>query len=136
MSESTTHVLLVERMAKWVADELLSGNSTDILIDSSSSRHTDRPPTIEGHVPDLYVNERSYGLLIVGEAKSPSDLESPRSERQIQAFLEYCSLYENALFILAVPWHMTISARCLLEMLKRKAGLHTVLSKVLDRLPG
>ena len=136
MGESAVHMSLVERMADWVADELLSGNAAAILLDLPSSRSVSHPPLIYGHMPDLYVDDNIARVLVIGEAKSARDLETERSERQISAFLEYCSLHENALLVLAVPWHRTRLARSLLRMLKRKLGVQPVATKVLEMLPG
>ena len=136
MGESVIHMMLVERMAEWVANELFAGNAAVILLDVPSRRTTGRPPAIDGHVPDLYVDEKTSRLLVIGEAKSARDLETERSERQIGAFLEYCSLHENALFVLAVPWHKVRFARCLLRMLQRNLRTPSVSIKVLDRRPG
>lgn len=136
MGESSSHMVLVERMADWVAAELLGGNAAPILLDSGFGWHTSRPPAIEGYVPDLYVDDKMLRLLVIGEAKTPRDLESGRSEAQIRAFLEYCAMQSDSLFVLAVPWHSVRFAQSLLGMWKRRAGIQSVHTKVLEMLPG
>ncbi|HUT04532.1 MAG TPA: hypothetical protein VM163_11660 [bacterium] len=136
MSESVVHQVLVKRMADWVAEELLGGNSASILLDSPSIKLTGRPPTINGHVPDLFADDKTSRLLVIGEAKSARDLETDRSEKQIIAFLEYCSIHKDALFVLAVPWHRTRLARNLLRIWKGRMGSQSVSTEVLDMLPG
>ncbi len=136
MGESAVHAALVERMAERIAGEYFGGDTAAILLDSASGRSTGRPPAVGGHVPDLYVDARKHRLLVLGEAKTTRDLETERSERQIGAFLQYCSLHDNALFVLAVPWHRARFARSLLRMLKRRLGVDSVETRVLDMLPG
>ena len=136
MGESAIHRALVEHMAEWVAAEFLGGDAAAILLDSPSSGHTGSPPAIDGHVPDLYVDDKVSKLLVVGEAKTARDLETERSEKQIGTFLEYCARQDSALFVLAVPWHRTRFARSLLRMLKQRLDLGAVQAEVMEMLPG
>ena len=136
MGESQVHRSLVERMAAWVAAEVLGGDGSVALIDSSALGRAGRPPAINGYVPDLYAEDRAPTPMVVGEAKTARDLETERSERQIGAFLEYCSVHGNALLVLAVPWHCTRSARSMLCALKGRLAAEVVATRVLDMLPG
>ncbi len=136
MGESAIHIMLVEHMAEWVADELLGGDAAAVLLDLPSKGPSGRPPAINGHIPDLYVDEKTSSLLVVGEAKTARDLESERSEKQISAFLEYCALHTNVLVVGAVPWDRSRLAQSLLRMLKRRLGERSVETTVLEMLPG
>jgi hypothetical protein len=129
-------MILVKYMAEWVADELLNGNNAPILLDSPFARPNFRPPAINGHVPDLYVDEKTTRLIVIGEAKTSRDLETERSENQLRSFIKYCSLYSNSILVLAVPWYSTRSAKSLICMLERRMGVEAAQTKVLDMLPG
>lgn len=75
-----------------------------MLIDSVGSQSHNRPPSIDGHVPDAYVMLDEQGRVVIGEAKSMRDLENSHTEAQVTAFLRRCGMVEGSAFILAVPW--------------------------------
>ena len=136
MSESASHVLLVEALANWVARECSDGSRTMICLDSASPLAVNRPPVVDGHVPDLYLDYCDLYDVVVGEAKTAGDLETGRSERQLCAFLAYCATKERPLFLLAVPWHCVPTARGFLRYLKKRTGTEAVRTVVLEHLPG
>ena len=64
---------------------------------------SDRPQPVGGHIPDVFAVDAPETLRLIGEAKTPADLESERSCRQIKAFLVHLSRLQNGSFYLAVP---------------------------------
>ncbi len=71
------------------------------------------PPTIQGYRPDVYAETRE--IVVVGEAKPPWDLESPRSELQLRAFLRYVESDMLRHMVLAVDWTDKATAKSLLK---------------------
>lgn len=136
MGESLRHIALVRRLVDWVAAEYYGGSEALILVDVSGRSFDQRPPAIDGFVPDVFAHDPIRSVLVLGEAKSDGDLETQRSRIQLQAFLRHCSVREHSLFVLAVPWYRTRFARAYLKVLARQAGIGNVTAKVLDKLPG
>ena len=66
-------------------------------------RGRERPQRIGNYLPDLYAEDVPRTFVVIGEAKTQLDLVSPRSRRQLGAFLRYLALYDTAFFYLAVP---------------------------------
>ena len=136
MSESALHMMLVNRLADWIENSLLGGDSGYILIDNPDRRVQDKPPIVYGFIPDVYVMNAPGHGIIIGEAKTTRDVENNHSIEQYQAFLQKCAELKDSLFVLAVPWYMIRLAESILKELKKKIGAEEVTTKVLEKLPG
>ncbi|MBT7928394.1 hypothetical protein HN682_00560 [Candidatus Peregrinibacteria bacterium] len=134
MGESINHIQLVENIYKWVSQSLFNGSGVSILVDRPESRIGERPPTISGFIPDLYVENAPDKLLVIGEAKTYKDLERKRSREQFEAFLKKCKTYDNSILVAAVPWDYVNLAKSILKNLKKKVGAESVRVKVLNQL--
>ncbi len=134
MSESATHIKLVEELSSWISAKFLNGDSGLMLIDHPNSNKKERPPTIEGFIPDVYIPNAPGTLVIIGEAKTAKDLENNHSIAQIGAFLHRCSQTSDSILVLAVPWHMTRLGKNMLRYLKYRVGADNVRTEVLERL--
>jgi hypothetical protein len=64
-----------------------------------SGRTVHIPPKILRHRPDLIAARKSAPFLLIGEAKSASDIDSKRSREQITDFASIA----GAMVLLAVP---------------------------------
>ena len=66
----------------------------------------------EGYVPDLYYKYNNR--IIIGEAKTDSDLDREHSILQFKSYINHLKNYINTgcncLFIIAVPWEASIAA--------------------------
>ena len=67
--------------------------------------------------PDLYAT--GSGLTIVGEAKPPWDVESARTELQLQSFTKYVEMDSSRHLILSVNWVSTATASAVIRSLAR-----------------
>jgi hypothetical protein len=133
MSESVQHNSLVEAIAKWIQKNICDKENICLLIDSGLTPSIKRPKPINGHVPDILAESMtSTKWIIIGEAKIARDLDSTRSEVQIKSFLESCSFYEEAIFVLAVPWDTTRYAKSLLKIFKKDMNLERVITIVIN----
>jgi hypothetical protein len=100
--------------AKW--DESI----VQMLVDHGVTGVKSRPPRIEGHIPDLYARIAD-NTCIIGEAKTPKDFESDRSQKQIECFLKYAD--ENqCMFFLSVPFMYHVAAFGRIEYLASSSG--------------
>ena len=112
MAESLQHQRLVERIVNAVAGALNGYDGALCLIDGAP--HSDGiPHMIGGFRPDVYATDTS--IVIVGEAKTARDLESPRTKRQLRAFLKYVEAHTSRHLVLAVHWTNVATAKSVLR---------------------
>ena len=104
------------------------------MTDTVARASLDRPPPIEGYVPDAYVMLNDMGAVVIGEAKSLRDLESSRTELQIAAFLRRCDALDGSFLVLAVPWPIERFAGSFLRNLKSRSRLLEVETIVLSEV--
>ena len=118
MPESSIHNSLVIAMSNWIAINYCDGDHGSILVDKPENTLESKPPKIFGYIPDVYAKGCSICGLIVGEAKTAKDIERTHTEHQIKAYLEHCKLVDDAVFVIAVPWHMTRCAKSLIVTIR------------------
>lgn len=116
--ESAQHAALVARLITIIRGRHNAVTGTFMLADHHSFGN-DRPPRIGGFTPDIFVSDLPDTFRVLGEAKTPGDLESDRSLRQIAAFLDHLALRQRSTFYLAVPWLFIPRAQFLLRSLCR-----------------
>jgi len=136
MGESNNHIHLVDQLVYWIASTYLNGDKGYLLIDQPESAACSKPPKINGYVPDVFTASGPHCQTIIGEAKTTNDVERPHSVEQIKAFLRYCSIHENAVFVFAVPWSMSRYAKSLLKRLQQQTDASMVKIVVIEGLSG
>jgi hypothetical protein len=100
--ETAQHVRLVEALAAEISTRHARLYSLTLFLDLPAYRR-DRPRPIAGFIPDVFAVDVPETCRIIGEAKTPLDLETDRSRKQIEAFLTHLSRFPNTNFYLAVP---------------------------------
>ncbi len=90
-----------------------------------------RPLSISGFMPDLFASDLPATFEVLGEAKTPLDLETQRSARQISAFLDHLAVRPGSSFYLSVPAFSRARAEAFLCGLIR-AEHRTVHVQVID----
>lgn len=133
MSESLQHQQLVQQIIKETINIVGIENKSLIVTDAADER-TSPPLTSEGFRPDVYYCYQN--LLIIGEAKTSSDIERLHSLKQYESYIKKSSLYPGkAILIVAVPWmdHATIH-NILVKIKKRYPGQYMI--KILDGIGG
>ena len=118
--ESAAHANLVLKLARMVG-ERHAASSLVMLVDHVSYG-ANRPWSVDGFVPDLLATDFATDLEVLGEAKTPGDLETPRSIRQIGAFVQHVSLRPGGRFYLGVRWGHEPRAKLVLDAILREAG--------------
>lgn len=116
--ESAKHVFLVEKLIETIERQHRPPRGLMVFADHHRFGD-DRPPTIGGYTPDVFASDVPATFRVVGEAKTPSDLETERSRRQIIAFLDHLVLYKGSTLYLAVPYFAAPRARAILKLLRR-----------------
>lgn len=102
-------------------------------LDSPDATSQTRPPIIGVYRPDLFAQSSSGDYQIVGEAKTPRDLESTRSYRQLQAFVLYVASKTNRAIVIATQWDYVRYARTLLKNICHSNSIPLVRHAVMDQ---
>ena len=136
MGASRVHEVLVMRLVEEIRGNY--GVDMDLALYSECSLMDQFPvpPIIDKYRPDVYAKEVGGERLIIGEAKTPKDLETERSLEQITSFVKHLANAGNGILILAVPWYMTPAANNILRSIKNKFNVDNVTFSVLEKLPG
>ncbi len=134
MEGLSRHSNLVESIKGWILEYVPDNRMFCIYCDLPSNNASNKPLRIEGFIPDIYAIERDYELIIVGEAKTPGDLETRHSMAQFEAFLRHCSGKINSMLVIAVPWHMVNCGRSLIRSLKKRTHTEDVRVLFLEKL--
>lgn len=112
MAEGLQHQRLVERIVNAVVGALNGSEEMLCLVDGTVDSDG-IPHLIGGFRPDVYATDTS--IVIVGEAKTPRDLESPRTKHQLRAFLKYVEAHTSRHLVLAVHWTNVATAKSVLR---------------------
>lgn len=135
MAESDLHKELVNVMYRWITRVWFDGDSSPVLVDDADANTGPPPPLVLRHRPDVFGQLPGSTGVIIGEAKTPGDLETPRSQDQLSAYLRYCADRADSCLVVAVPWTHEVSARALLRSIKQTSGnvhVETVVMSQLD----
>lgn len=116
--ESSRHMRLVEKLIAGVRERHAPARGLMMFADHYTFGRN-RPPQIGGFTPDLFAHDLPMTFHVIGEAKTPDDLETDRSLRQIRAFLDHLALYPGGSFYLAVPWYSAGRASLVLNSLRQ-----------------
>ena len=134
MPESEEHSNLVSILQDYIAAKFLGGDNRRVLTDTKGLKARPQPPSIEGYVPDVYAIRSDRPAVVIGEAKTPGDLENSHTEAQLTAFLKRCAQQERSVFILAVHWPVERLAKSFLSQLQAREGLSHVDVVVLSEI--
>jgi hypothetical protein len=134
LAESSKHSALVQIIINYIGQEHADLAGLGILNDLSSPLHAEKPNRIDGFVPDVYAFDAPLTTVIIGEAKTPDDLETDRSKQQITAFLSFLGKQQAGVFILAVPWQLKRRADAIVTSLRAATGATSVKTITLDDL--
>lgn len=122
MPESIQHVRLVEKTIEYIHVYIGVGYSFSVLHDLPASLGADKPPRIEGFVPDIYAQDTPATLTVIGEAKTANDLATAHTERQLLAFFRHLETQPRGILVIAVPWVTRAAASSLLKRCWREAS--------------
>ena len=103
MSESAAHADLVRAVIRYAEHEFGGLAGIAVREDAVNPVRGEKPPRIEGYVPDVFVTDVPTTVTLIGEAKTQHDIETNHSHRQISAFLSYLSKTPGGIFVLSVP---------------------------------
>ena len=138
MPESLLHTQLVKALSLFIADQYLEGDTGCLLNDSAGTQINNRCYEINEFIPDVIAcTLKNPEKIIIGEAKTPKDLETRHTLMQLLAFIRYCAQKNNGtMLIIAVPWYYHRRARQIVSIIERKQGLKKTYCLVPDRFRG
>lgn len=114
MAESRQHQGLVLRAIRAVRASIGDDQIGTLFADLPGTSYG-TPPKVNDHRPDLYVT--GSGFTIIGEAKPPWDMETARTERQLESFTRYVETDGSRHLILSVNWVSTATANAIIRSL-------------------
>ena len=85
---SLTHEKLVGMILTWL-DKKGLGSDAQTFCDSVGVLGEAKPQKIGGYVPDVFCYIPSTQHTIIGDGKTPKDLETRHSKDQLEAFADY-----------------------------------------------
>lgn len=122
MSESITHIDLVQTLLKEAKTVLFVDEYSIIYVDSPDSPGASKPPKIINSIPDVLIRANNPDRILIGEAKTARDFEHRRTKDQLKDYLLYLSGQKCPYFMLVTPWVTANAGREMLGALKRKLG--------------
>jgi len=134
VAESLNHVALLQRLFDYVQGTMNGKQHLAILHDLPAAIGCEKPPSIGAFRPDLYASDAPTTRVIIGEAKTAQDLETPHSRQQINAYAQHLAMYPGSTFILAVPWHLRGRAHALMSQAVVSACADQITLVVIDDL--
>ena len=118
MPESIQHHQLVQALKEQV--QMIVPPDCWGLIQTDAPDSLNTPfQTTEGYRPDMYYCFEK--LLVIGEAKTSSDIETKHSRAQYESYIKECSRFDGQAFlVLAVPILERASMNNILQNIKKK----------------
>ena len=132
MPESSAHARLVRAIILYAEREYEGLTNLAVQEDAVRPLRGERPPKVEGYVPDVFLTNVPTTMTLIGEAKTQKDLETDHSRQQISAFLSYLSKTPQGVFVLSVPSVAVATARRLVSETSRSFPESTTRTVVLD----
>lgn len=84
-------------------------------MDTPDTLVNELPQLLGSFRPDLYARSIISNRELLGEAKTPRDLETLRSRRQLEAFINSASKNKGMAIILATRWDCVRNANSLIK---------------------
>ena len=85
--------------SKFIEAEYASNSS--VSVDCVFITGYPYPPKIDGHILDVYAKTLVGESVVIGESKTPLDLESPRTKEQLTAFINYLDKRQKSVLVVA-----------------------------------
>ena len=131
MPESQGHAHLVNLLIDYIAWQHGTNPGLCVYSDRPGSRRDEKPRPVEGSVPDVLAITVPESFTIIGEAKTYTDLGTPRSRSQIRTFLRFLQYSVCPHFILAVPPAAYAFAFGIIQTLKWEVAALSVSTEII-----
>jgi hypothetical protein len=118
MSESLVH----QRLVSVLLAEMKANVVTPSPFVYADCYGSSLPPLIGNARPDVYAHFIQKNRVIVGEAKTDSDIQSMRTLQQLEMYFEYLNGIETGELWVAVPWLSAGAAMRICKAIKTRAN--------------
>jgi hypothetical protein len=136
LAESILHLRLIAKVITHIERVYHPTHQIVVFHDLPDNLGSDKPPRVEGFVPDVYAVDTPPSIAIIGEAKTVQDLLTDHSQRQLAAFLRFLRHQEHGILVLGVPWQLRAAAQNLLVRLRRENEAESVQVVIVDDVVG
>lgn len=122
------HETLV-KMILWWLDKRDLGADAQVFSDTVGALGAEKPKKINGYIPDVYCDIPRLGHTIIGDAKTPNDLETRHTRDQLEAYADYLATHRTSgELVIATRFEWAGSARSILKNLApvRERGIPAV----------
>ena len=132
MPESLEHTGLLRMLVNHVQSTHMKVGDVVLTHDLPGHIGCEKPPSVGGFRPDLYLYSAPLKTVIIGEAKTFHDLDNDHSRAQYLAYVQHLAVCAYPLIILAVPWQLRRRASNMLQFITRNAGVPQMPQLVID----
>ena len=101
MAESDLHRCLVDRLHAYMIET--SGSELACCVDGSVPTVTATPPLLAGYRPDVYAVAHDSRHVLLGEAKTPRDIDNRHTRSQLGVYFEHLLNEARGEIWIAVP---------------------------------
>lgn len=122
------HETLVKMILSWLDQQGLGGEA-QVFTDTVGTLGSAKPRKINGYIPDVYCEIPRLGHTIIGDAKTPNDLETRHTKAQLEAYADYLATHRTSgELVVATRFEWASSARSILKNLApvRQRGVPAV----------
>ena len=130
MSQSDEHKRLVRTMARAIG---IRFPGVAPVVDLATELGGAVPP-LDGYRPDVYGEDDTSGLVVVGEAETAAGLKRRHTYRQLRAFANHLERRGGGILVLAVPGDGGDRAKTLLRFVASELGIERAELWVFDGL--
>ena len=131
MGVSRDHERLVNDIVHWI-ERNHGDKNYRLFVDRVDVLGASKPKKIGGYVPDVLCNLPAGGRAIIGEAKTPGDLEGRHTLLQLEAFMKHLAADGGGLLIVSTTWASSNSAKAILRRVRCELDATKVGTLVID----
>ncbi len=129
MSQSDAHRSLVQSIVEKLVQRY---PGLKLNADLQQSPGDELPPFIGGYRPDVYARQDCEGLVVIAEAKTDNDIDSPHTRAQLTSFISHLERQKLGYFILVVTGVGATRAKTLLRFMRMELQVKNTKLEVFD----
>ena len=117
MPSSQTHHNYTHCIVRWIEDNY-SKDYMVVITDLDNPIGEERPPNINGYIPDVYARNIENDITIIGEAKTQNDVRNKHTKNQISSYLDYLCVARQGLLVIATQWDCVNAIKNTVEIMQ------------------
>src|SRR6185436_18522219 len=124
MAEGALHRKLVGSLVERIRTE--PDGSWLLFCDGVNEHSIGCPPQLDIVRPDLYARHKLEGRVVIGEAKTGTDIENDHTRLQLSYYFQHLASHPVSKLVLAVPFTEAGLAFRICQNVRRSVGLPNV----------